>query len=287
MNISYLDMATAKFRQVPLNSVASIHYGTSFSAINRKNQERLVTLSSNVLNGYNANDIVTQIQDQVVNQMELPAGYSIKMGGEQEDQQETAMFLIGALASAVALIFLTLVMQFNSVSKPLIILITIVFSLIGVLLGFVVFGMTISILMTGVGIVALAGIVVKNGIILIEFTDELRARGEDLRTAVIHGGATRLTPVVLTASAAILGLIPLAIGMNINFASLFTHLDPEFFLGGGSSVFWGPLAWTIIFGLSFSTFLTLVIVPTMYWTSESLKLRIKKRRESKVIVPAE
>jgi multidrug efflux pump subunit AcrB len=278
MNISYLDMASGRFRQVPLNAIASVRYGTSFSSINRKNQERLVTLSSNVLTGYNANEIVGQVQ-QVVNELNLPTGYTIKMGGEQEDQQETFLFLVGALAAAASLIFIVLVTQFNSISKPIIIFTTILFSFIGVLLGFVVFGMTFSILMTGVGIVALAGIVVKNGIILIEFTEELRARGYDLHTAVVEGGAIRLNPVILTASAAVLGLIPLAIGLNINFVSLFTHFNPEIFIGGQSSVFWGPLAWTIIFGLTFSTFLTLVIVPVMYMLVERVKLRATKRKK--------
>jgi multidrug efflux pump len=278
MNISYLDMASGRFRQVPLNAVADVQYGTSFSSINRKNQERLVTLSSNVLTGYNANEIVAQVQE-VVNELDLPTGYTIKMGGEQEDQQETFLFLVFALVMAASLIFVVLVTQFNSVSKPLIIFTTILFSFIGVLLGFVIFGMTFSILMTGVGVVALAGIVVKNGIILIEFTDELRSRGYDLHTAVVEGGAIRLNPVILTASAAVLGLIPLAIGLNINFVTLFTHFSPNIFIGGQSSVFWGPLAWTIIFGLTFSTFLTLVIVPVMYTLVERMKLRVKKRRE--------
>jgi multidrug efflux pump subunit AcrB len=278
MNISYLDMASGRFRQVPLNAVANVHYGTSFSSINRKNQERLVTLSSNVLTGYNANEIVAQVQ-QVVDELDLPTGYTIRMGGEQEDQQETFLFLVAALAAAASLIFIVLVTQFNSVSKPFIIFTTILFSFIGVLLGFVLFNMTFSILMTGVGIVALAGIVVKNGIILIEFTEELRLRGYDLHTAVVEGGAIRLNPVILTASAAVLGLIPLAIGLNINFVSLFTHFNPEIFIGGQSSVFWGPLAWTIIFGLTFSTFLTLVIVPVMYMLVERVRLRVNKRKE--------
>jgi multidrug efflux pump subunit AcrB len=168
----------------------------------------------------------------------------------------------------VAGIFLILVTQFNSLSKPFIIFGTIVLSWIGVLLGFALTGMTMSIIMTGVGIIALAGIVVKNGIILIEFIDELRSRGYNTREAIIEGGATRLTPVLLTASAAVLGLIPLAIGMNINFVTMFTELNPHFFIGGDSSVFWGPLAWTIIFGLTISTFLTLIIVPAMYWVNE-------------------
>jgi multidrug efflux pump subunit AcrB len=151
----------------------------------------------------------------------------------------------------------------------------VVLSLIGVLLGFALTHMTFSIVMTGVGIIALAGIVVKNGIILIEFIDELRNRGFGLSRAIAEAASIRIIPVFLTASSAVLGLIPLALGLNINFGSLFTHGDPEFFLGGDSVVFWGPLAWTIIFGLTFSTFLTLIIVPSMYYTVERLKLRLK------------
>jgi multidrug efflux pump subunit AcrB len=145
-----------------------------------------------------------------------------------------------------------------------------------VLLGFIIFDMTFSIVMTGVGIIALAGVVVKNGILLIEFTDELRSRGFPTRTAIIEAGAIRLTPVLLTASSAVLGLIPLALGVNINFATLFTHLDPEFFIGGDSALFWGPLAYAIIFGLTFATFLTLIIVPAQYWIAERLKQRLHK-----------
>jgi multidrug efflux pump len=180
-----------------------------------------------------------------------------------------------------------MVVQFNSITKPFIIFTTIVFSLIGILLGFSLSGMTISIVMTGVGFIALAGIVVKNGIILMEFIEELRQRGEDLKTAIIDGGATRLTPVLLTASAAILGLIPLAIGMNFDFGGLFTRFNPNFFIGGESSIFWGPLAWTIIFGLLVTTFLTLIIVPCMYYLVEKLKERFKigSRAKAKAAEP--
>ncbi len=277
-NIGYMDMATGGFRQVPLNSVATIHYGTTFSSINRKNQERIITLGSNVLTGYNANEIVAQINNEVINNLDVPEGYIVRTAGEQEDQQETMNFLIAAFAAAIALMFFIMVAQFNSVTKPLIIFTTIIFSLIGILLGFSLTGMTISIVMTGVGFIALAGIVVKNGIILMEFIHELREQGEELREAIIDGGTTRLTPVLLTAAAAILGLIPLAIGMNIDFAGLFTSFNPHFFIGGESSVFWGPLAWTIIFGLLVTTFLTLVIVPCMYYNVERLKGRFIKKK---------
>ncbi|MDB5207819.1 MAG: acriflavin resistance protein, partial [Flavisolibacter sp.] len=166
---------------------------------------------------------------------------------------------------------LILVLQFNSVSKPVIILTEIIFSVIGVLLGFAITGMTVSVVMTGIGIIGLAGIVVKNGILVIEFADELRARGMKTREAIIQAGKTRIIPVLLTAIAAILGLIPLAIGFNINFVTLFSDLNPHIFFGGDNAVFWNPLSWTIIFGLIFAFFMTLLIVPAMYLISERLR----------------
>lgn len=273
LNIVYRDMNLGgQLRQVPISSVADINYSTTFSQINRKNQERLVTLSSDVVPGANANVINGQIQ-QVINQMEIPNGYSVKLGGEQEDQQESANFLVMAFGVAILLIYLILATQFNSVVKPLIIFFTILLSLIGVLLGFMITGKTFSVIMSGVGIISLAGIVVKNGILLIEFIDELRGRGVPLREAIIEGGATRLTPVLLTASAAVLGLIPLATGLTVDFVGLFRDLAPNIVVGGDSAVFWNILAWTIIYGLTFSTILTLVIVPCMYWVNERIRMK--------------
>ena len=273
MNIVFRDMNMGgALRQVPLSSVADVTYSTTFSQINRKNQERIITLSSDIVPGYNANQIVGQIQ-QLVDQMDVPNGYKVRMGGEQEDQQESMQFLITAFGMAILLIYLILATQFNSVVKPFIIFITIVLSLIGVLLGFMAFGKTFSIIMSGVGIIALAGIVVKNGILLIEFIDELRGRGIPLREAIIEGGAIRLTPVLLTASAAVLGLVPLATGLTIDFVGLFRDLDPHIIVGGDSAVFWNILAWTIIFGLTFSTILTLVIVPCLYWVNERIRMK--------------
>ncbi|RYC68273.1 MULTISPECIES: efflux RND transporter permease subunit [Spirosoma] len=273
LNIVYRDMNLGgQLRQVPISAVADISYSTTFSQINRKNQERLVTLSSDVVPGANANVINGQIQ-QVINQMEIPNGYSVKLGGEQEDQQESATFLVTAFGVAILLIYLILSTQFNSVVKPLIIFFTILLSLIGVLLGFMATGKTFSVIMSGVGIIALAGIVVKNGILLIEFIDELRGRGVPLREAIIEGGATRLTPVLLTASAAVLGLIPLATGLTVDFVGLFRDLAPNVIIGGDSAVFWNILAWTIIYGLTFSTILTLVIVPCMYWVNERIRMK--------------
>ncbi|MBX0292748.1 efflux RND transporter permease subunit [Hymenobacter sp. HSC-4F20] len=267
--------ATGAIRQVPISSVADVRYGTTYGGIKRKDVKRVITISSNVLSGFTGPDVVRNIET-ALKAYPTPPGYTVRMGGAQEDQQETSSFLGVAAVGAFALIFLVLVMQFNSVSKPLLILTEIIFSVIGVMLGLAITGMNISIVMTGVGIIALAGIVVKNGILLVEFTDILRSQGMPLREAIVLAGRTRLNPVILTATAATLGLIPLAIGLNVDFYEMFNSFQPHFFIGGESVTFWGPLAWTIIFGLVFATVITLVVVPVMYLMTESLKLRLKK-----------
>ncbi|WP_375416221.1 efflux RND transporter permease subunit [uncultured Hymenobacter sp.] len=265
--------ATGAVRQVPISAVADVTYSTTYGGIKRKDVKRVITISSNVLNGFTGPDVVANIR-QALQAFPTPPGYTIRMGGAEEDQKETSDFLPLAGLLALGLIFMILVTQFNSFSKPLIILSEVLFSIIGVLLGLAVTGMNISIVMTGVGIIALAGIVVKNGILLVEFTDMLRSQGMPMREAIILAGRTRLNPVILTATAAVLGLIPLAIGLNIDFYELFNSGNPHFFIGGESVVFWGPLAWTIIFGLSFATLITLVVVPVMYLLSETLKGKI-------------
>jgi multidrug efflux pump subunit AcrB len=217
-----------------------------------------------VLEGYTAPDINVKLQKIIDKWKDIPEGYEVKLTGEQEDQKETSDFLGIAFIGALALMFLVMVTQFNSVIKPLMIFTTVLFSLIGVFLGFALSGMNFSIVMTGVGVFALAGIVIRNGILLIEFTDELRQRGHTVQEAVVEAGSTRMTPVILTATAAILGLIPLAIGFNIDFGGLFAHFKPHIHLGGDNVAFWGPLAWTMIFGLTVATFLTLLVVPSMY-----------------------
>ncbi len=179
-------------------------------------------------------------------------------------QNEIADYMLKALFIAVALILIILVAQFNSVGKPVIISLQILFSIIGVLLGIVIFNLEISVMMTGMGIIAVAGIVVKNAIILIDYIDNAMEQTDDKIEAIVNGGATRLTPVMLTALSTILGLMPLALGINFNFITLFTEMNPQMYLGGDSAAFWNPLAWTIIFGLSFATFLTLIVVPSMY-----------------------
>ncbi len=195
----------------------------------------------------------------------------MKFAGDKEEQAETMGFLSNAMLIAVGLMLLVLVGLFNSLGKPLIILSEIVFSIIGVLLGVSIFKMEMSIVMTGVGIIALGGIVVRNGILLVEFAEYSRAGGMSLYQATVEAGRTRMTPVILTATAAILGLIPLAVGLNINFETMFTELNPHIFFGGDNVAFFGPLSWTMIFGLIFATALTLLLIPSMYLITERLK----------------
>jgi multidrug efflux pump len=260
-------------RQIPLSSVATVRYGNTFGGIKRLDEKPIITLSSNVLTGYNANEIVQRIDKELKN-YKLPTGVTVAMGGEQQEQAETGAFLGGAMLVSLGLIFLILVTQFNSISKPIIILSEIILSLIGVLLGFSIFNMDISIIMTGVGIVALAGIVVRNGILLVEFTEILLKEGMPLKEAIIEAGRTRMTPVLLTATATILGLVPLAVGLNIDFSKLFQEGNPHIFFGGDSVAFWGPLSWTMIFGLGFATFLTLILVPVMLYLTERIKAKL-------------
>ncbi|MCI1188141.1 efflux RND transporter permease subunit [Hymenobacter sp. DH14] len=265
--------ATGAVRQVPISAIADVTYGSTYGGIKRKDTKRIITISSNVLGGYTGPDVVRNIQT-ALKSFPLPPGYTINMGGAQENQKETSDFLPLAGIGALGLIFLILVTQFNSFSKPVIILSEVLFSIAGVFWGLAITGQSVSIVMTGVGIIALAGIVVKNGILLVEFMDMLRAQGMPLREAIVLAGRTRLNPVILTATAATLGLIPLAIGLNIDFYELFNSGNAHFFIGGESVTFWGPLAWTIIFGLVFATGITLLVVPVMYLLSESLKAKI-------------
>ena len=250
-------------KRIPISSFAHVSNRTSYGGITRLDNKRVITLSSNVLFGYNANEIIRQISRQL-RRFELKEGYTVKFTGEQDMQAEISNFMIKAFFIATALILIILVAQFNSLSKPLIIILQIVLSLTGVFLGFAIFGMEISVMMTGMGIIAVAGIVVKNAIIIVDYTDKLIDSGMDKVEAIVRAGATRLTPVLLTALSTILGLLPLAIGININFVTLFSELKPQFYFGGDSAAFWNPLVMTIIFGLSFATVLTLVVVPAMY-----------------------
>ncbi|MDX2196188.1 MAG: efflux RND transporter permease subunit [Cytophagales bacterium] len=276
MKITFRDMAMGGIvRQIPLSSVAKVKYGNTFASIKRKNQKRIVTIGSNVLTGYSPNDVNPKIEE-ALKDFKLKEGYEVRFGGESEDQKETSDALAKSLLISVLMIFGILATQFNSVSKPIIILTEVIFTIIGVLLGVGIFGMSFVIVMTGIGIVGLAGIVVKNGILLIEFADELRSRGLGLKEAIAEAGKTRMSPVILTATATVLGLVPMAVGFNINFVTLFTDFDPKIYFGGDNVAFWAPLSWTIIFGLTFATFITLILVPCMYYLSESFKLSLKK-----------
>jgi len=281
LTITYRDMNSGILRQIPLSVIAKIDYVTSYGQINRLNLKRVITLSSNVLSGYTSNEINAKIK-KALPEFKKPSGVEIRITGEQEDQQESMLFLSKAMLLALFLIMFIMITQFNSMSKPIIIVTEVVFSIMGVLLGYMIFDMTISIIMTGMGMVALAGIVVRNGILLVEFTDVLKAKGMKTREAIIEAGKTRITPVILTAIAAILGLIPLAVGMNINFVTLFSDLNPHLHFGGDNVMFFGPLSWTIIFGLSFATFLTLILIPVMYFVMYTRTVNRKRRKSNRL-----
>jgi multidrug efflux pump subunit AcrB len=286
LRITFMDMNTMQVKSIPLSSIASVDYTSTTGGVKRKNTKRTIQLQSNVLDPTMVGPINKALQvkiDEFKNQVKIPTDVSIRLSGQSEQEKETQAFLGTAFMIAVGLIFLILVLQFNSMSKPFIVITEIFFSVIGVLLGYALTGMTIATIMLLVGIVGLAGIVIKNGILIIEFTDELRGRGMRTREAAIQAGKIRIIPVLLTAVATILGLLPLAVGFNIDFAGLFTHLRPNIFFGGDSVVFWGPLSWTIIFGLLFSFFLTLVMVPSMYLIAERIKRPMERFYGTKFI----
>lgn len=280
MPLQFRDMGMGGIvREVPLSAFADVEYSNTYGGIKRKDQKRIITLSSNLLIGADPNKVIPAVENEVKN-FDVPPGINITMGGQQEEQMETMMFLIQAMGISMMLIFLILVMQFNSFSRTLIIMSEIIFSVFGVLLGVAIFGNDMSVVMTGVGIVALAGIVVRNGILLVEFMDMMLKEGMKPYEAIVEAGRTRMTPVLLTAISTTLGLIPLGIGLNMDFATLFSELNPHIYLGGDNVAFWGPLAWSMIYGLLFSTFLTLVLVPVMMLLSFRFKAWVKRRREA-------
>jgi len=281
LRITYRDNS-GKLLSIPLSTVARIDYTSSYAGIKRLDQKRVITVYSNVLSGYSANDIVPVINREA-KKFHFHEGTNIKLTGEQEDQAQTATFLMQAMIIALGVIFFILITQFGSVIKSLIILSEVFFSIVGVLLGVMIFHMSLVILMTGLGIVALGGIVVRNGILIVEFIDVKKKEGLPTRRAIIEGGKTRITPVILTATATMLGLVPLAVGMNINFKTLFTEFNPHIYFGGDNVAFWGPLAWSIIFGLSFATFLTLMFVPALYELDYTMRLKMIRRKNRKKI----
>ena len=270
-SLTILDEGT----QIPLVSVADINVGSGLGSVTRLDQERVVTVQGDVAEGFNGNAVLAQVRAFLADYIaELPPGYEVDYTGESEEQQESFGFLFVALLIGVALITMILIGQFNSISNPLIIMIAVGLSLIGVLLGLILTRTPFG-LFTFIGIISLAGIVVNNAIVLVDYIEQLRERGLEKREALIEGGATRLRPVLLTALTTVLGLVPLTFGINVDFVGLITDLDPDFQFGSSNTQFWGPMGTAIISGLTFATFLTLVIVPVMYSSFDSVALRLK------------
>jgi multidrug efflux pump subunit AcrB len=272
-----------QIKEVPISAVATVGRETTFSSVKRKDLDRVITISSNVLEGANANEIVASMKTALA-EYPMPDGVQWRFTGQQEEQAEELAFLSRALLIALFLIFLIIVAQFNSIQSPFIIGFSVFYSLIGVLLGLVIFRMDFVIIMTMIGIISLAGVVVNNAIVLIDYTDLLRKRSLDasglellpfreVEESVVMAGKTRLRPVLLTAITTVLGLLPLAVGLNIDFISWLATYDPKIYVGGDNNVFWKPMSWAIVYGLTFATFLTLVIVPVMYWWMERMRYK--------------
>lgn len=279
-----------KLMNIPVRSVIeNPTESTSYSAVVRKDQIPLVTITSNVTEGFNANEVVKVMKNEMASfekEGNLKDGIKFRFAGQQDEQAKEMAFLSKALMVALFLVLLIIVSQFNSYSAPTVILLTVLLSLIGVFLGLVISGQNFVVIMTMIGIISLAGVVVNNAIVLIDYTNSLRKRkrienklgdnellsNEDLLECTIQGGKTRLRPVLLTAITTILGLIPLAIGFNIDFVGLFSSYEPNIFLGGDNNMFFAPMAWTIIYGLTFATFLTLIILPAVYLLSYKFKV---------------
>ena len=293
MKITFRDMLTGQIRQVPISAVAQEDRTTTFSAIKRQDLKRVVTVSSNVIAGYNANEVVAEMKDALTG-YEKDERFGMSFTGQQEDQMKEMAFLGKAFMIALFIVFLIIVWQFNSISYPMVILSTVLFSTIGVFLGLVVFRMDFIILMTMLGIISLIGVVVNNAIVLMDFARLLFDRQrqklgieedavlpiDNVREALIIAGKTRLRPVLLTAVTAVLGLLPLAVGFNLNFGTLFTELNPHIHIGGDNVIFWGPLSWAVIYGLTFATFLTLIVVPVMLLIIAKIKHRRAWKRNA-------
>lgn len=281
--------------QTPISTLIETEPTSTFSSIKRKDLKRVITLYSNVLGGYNANEIVAQLEKEL-GYFKLDESINYKFTGEQEKQDENLAFLLKALLLAVGGILLILVAQFNSISKPIIILMAVVLSLGGVFFGLGIFQMDFVIIMTMMGIISLAGIVVNNAIVLVDYTqilidrrkEKLAIEDEEMLSKqqyfeeIVAGGKSRLRPVLLTAITTVLGLIPLAVGLNIDFFGLFVDYAPNVYIGGDNVIFWGPLAWTVIFGLIFATFLTLIVVPVMFYLVTRAKLKFKRKPENAI-----
>lgn len=290
-SLTFRNQNNGQIMQVPISAVSKTDKTTTYNQIKRKNQKRIMTVYSNVLTGYNGDEITKQIGAELVN-YKFPKSITYSFSGVQEEQGKNQSFLMYALFLALAGITIIIVLQFNSVSKTMVILFTVLLSFSGVFYGYVIANMDFVILMTMMGIISLAGIVVKNGIVLMDFFvllldkkvadnglkshDDLSL--EEIKEVIIESGKSRLRPVLLTALTAVLGLIPLAIGLNFDFFSLITDFNPHLYMGGDNVIFWGPLAWTIIFGLTYATVLTLVMVPVMFYLVKRVKYWLRDKK---------
>jgi multidrug efflux pump subunit AcrB len=296
-NITFRDQATGQLKEIPVSVVASQRNTSSFSAIKHKDTKRVVTVYSGLQPGFtDAGAIVSQIQTEMASFIKLPRGVKIDYTGQIEEQGKQMAFLMSAFFSGLGLIMLILIFQFSSISKPTIIMIAIFLSFIGVFGGILLTGASFVIMMTMMGIISLAGIVVNNGVVLLDYTQLLIDRkkvelgvpeknilpNQEVMKIIIKGGKARLRPVLLTAITTVLGLIPLAIGFNLDFFSLFSTGDPKIYLGGDNVIFWGPLAWTVIYGLIIATFLTLIIVPCLFFIVHRIKVRFSKKKVATV-----
>jgi multidrug efflux pump subunit AcrB len=295
-SMTFRNPSNGQIMQVPISAVSQTEKTNTYNQIKRKNNKRIMTIYSNVLTGYNGDEITKQIKEEL-NSYNLPKSVSYSFSGVQEEQGKNQSFLMYALFLALAGITIIIVLQFNSVSKTMIIMFTVLLSFSGVFYGYVIANMDFVILMTMMGIISLAGVVVKNGIVLMDFFvllldkkvadkkleshDDLSL--EEIKEVIIESGKSRLRPVLLTALTAILGLIPLAIGLNFDFFTLVTDFNPHFFMGGDNVMFWGPLAWTIIFGLTYATVLTLVMVPVMFYLVKRTKYWLRDKRNQNAI----
>lgn len=294
-SLTFRNPNNGQIMQVPISAVSDTKKTNTFNMIKRKNHKRVMTIYSNVLTGYNADAITKDIAQQLEG-YPFPKDINYGFSGVQEEQGKNQAFLNIAFLLAIAGITLIIVLQFNSISKTMVILFTVLLSFSGVFYGYVIANMDFVILMTMMGIISLAGIVVKNGIVLMDFFVLLMDRKveekgveshddltlDEIKEVIVESGKSRLRPVLLTALTAVLGLIPLAIGLNFNFFTLITELNPHIFIGGDNVIFWGPLAWTIIFGLTYATILTLVIVPVMFFLVKRIKYRLRDRRKARL-----
>jgi len=297
-NIIFRDMASGKVKEIPVSTVATQNNNSGFSAIKHKKIKRVVTVYSALATGEtDAGAVVGNIREEMKNFKELPKGVKIDFTGQLEEQEKQMTFLVGAFFTGLALIFFILIFQFNSVSKPGIIMLAIFLSFIGVFGGLVISGAPFVIMMTMMGIISLAGIVVNNGVVLLDYAQLLIDRKkielgleenqylpkEDLFHSIVKAGRARLRPVLLTAITTILGLIPLAIGLNINFFTLFSEFNANIYFGGDNVIFWGPLAWTVIYGLFIATFLTLVVVPILFYLITQFKMWMQSKITSNIV----